>query len=96
MYFLSKELGGVVLPHDTYGTHLNNGKTVDEELEMKNFQAAGEVLVDFWGKMVIDSRPVTAEYVTDPPAVSTKDYSASALYKSCHLIDSISNCSLEM
>ena len=87
MYFLSKELGGVVLPHDTYGTHLNNGKTVDEELEMRNFQAAGEVLVDLWGKMVIDTHPVTAEYVTDPPAVSTKDYSASALYKSRHLIE---------
>jgi hypothetical protein len=29
MYFLSKELGGVVLPHDTFGSHLVNG---NEEL----------------------------------------------------------------
>ena len=86
MYFLSKELGGVVLPHDTFGSHLVNGKTVDEDLEMKNFQAAGEALADLWGNMMIDSHPVTAEYVASPPLPSTKDFSVSAFYKSRHLI----------
>ena len=38
MYHLSKELSGVILPAETYGTHLRNGVTVDEELEERNFQ----------------------------------------------------------
>ena len=36
MFHLSKQMTGVVLPHDTFGSHLRNGKTVDEELEKKN------------------------------------------------------------
>uniref|UniRef100_A0A914Q878 Uncharacterized protein n=1 Tax=Panagrolaimus davidi TaxID=227884 RepID=A0A914Q878_9BILA len=41
---LSKALTGVTLPYDTYGTHLNaSHKTIDDALESKNFQAAGEV-----------------------------------------------------
>ena len=86
MFFLSKELGGVLLPHDTFGSHLVNGKTVDEDLEMKNFQAAGEVLAHLWGNMMIDSHPVTAEYVSNPPLSSTKEFSVSAFYKSRHVI----------
>ena len=35
---LSKELSGVILPHNHFGTHLDhNNKTIDEELELKNF-----------------------------------------------------------
>ena len=35
---LSHDLAGVVLPHDTYGTHLNDrNETIDKELEVKNF-----------------------------------------------------------
>ena len=34
----SKELSGVILPHDQFGTHLSsNGETIDAELELKNF-----------------------------------------------------------
>ena len=33
MVLLSKELTGVVLPHNTFGTHLDGKKTIDEELE---------------------------------------------------------------
>ena len=30
---MSKELSGVILPHDHFGTHLDhNNKTIDEEL----------------------------------------------------------------
>ena len=44
---LSKELAGVVLPHDHYGSHLDTaGKTVDPELERQNFQHAGETLAE--------------------------------------------------
>ena len=48
MYHLSKQLTGVILPHDTFGSHLLNGKTVDSELEKKNFKAAGETLAQIW------------------------------------------------
>ena len=42
---LSHDLSGVILPYDTYGSHLDgNGNTIDVELEKRNFCAAGEVL----------------------------------------------------
>uniref|UniRef100_A0AC35FWU4 Uncharacterized protein n=1 Tax=Panagrolaimus sp. PS1159 TaxID=55785 RepID=A0AC35FWU4_9BILA len=49
---LSKALTGVILPYDTYGSHLNSShKTVDEALVLKNFTAAGEVLCEIWGEV---------------------------------------------
>ena len=64
MYPLSKELTGVVLPYDKFGSHLDaSGKTTDEELEVKNFEAAGEVLADLWNDMEIDGHKVTAEFI---------------------------------
>ncbi|KZR97817.1 Uncharacterized protein APZ42_007100, partial [Daphnia magna] len=40
---LSKELSGLILPHDHFGTHLDNsGRTIDDELEEKNFEHAGK------------------------------------------------------
>ena len=55
MYHLSKELTGVVLPHDTYGSHRDSGgKTIDEELAVKNFKAAGKTLCSIW--KLTDSR----------------------------------------
>lgn len=36
---LSRALAGLVLPHESCGSHLDaSGKTVDEELEKKKFQ----------------------------------------------------------
>lgn len=61
---LSKELAGVVLPHDTFGTHLDkSGNTVDSELEKKNFASAGEILAEIWSGITLDSKPVVAEYI---------------------------------
>lgn len=61
---LSRELAGVILPHDSFGTHLNaSGKTVDEPLEKSNFRKAGEVLAEIWSNLVLDNYPVHAEYV---------------------------------
>ena len=38
---------GVILPHDTFGTHLDgNGNTVNKALEKKNFYAAAGILAD--------------------------------------------------
>ncbi|XP_036328606.1 uncharacterized protein LOC118740945 isoform X2 [Rhagoletis pomonella] len=61
---LSRELAGVILPHDSFGNHLDgNGKTVDPTLEKINFRKAGEVLAEIWSGMVIDSYEVFAEYI---------------------------------
>ena len=44
---LSKELAGVILPHEHYGSHLDSsGKTIDEELERRNFKKAGTTLAE--------------------------------------------------
>ena len=86
MYHLSKELSGIVLPADTFGTHLKDGKTTDEDLEEKNFQAAGEVLAEVWSSLVIDDHPVTSEYVPHKPSADIKGFTVSAAYKSNHLI----------
>ncbi|XP_017491784.1 PREDICTED: uncharacterized protein LOC108379928, partial [Rhagoletis zephyria] len=63
---LSRELATVVLPYEHYGSHLDSqGKTIDNELELKNFQHAGETLAEIWSQVVIDGHNVIAEYV--PP-----------------------------
>ena len=39
---LSRELSGLILPHEHFGTHLDaDGRTIDEELEKANFSFAG-------------------------------------------------------
>ena len=59
---LSKVLSGVILLHDHFGTHLDNSNdTVDEELELKNFEHAGEILAKLWSKLVINDQPVVAK-----------------------------------
>lgn len=62
MAALSHDLSGVVLPHDTFGNHLDaSGNTIDLELEKKNFYAAGNVLAEIWSKTVINKHPVHCE-----------------------------------
>lgn len=61
---LSRELAGLILPHEHYGSHLDaNGHTIDEELEMSNFAFAGKTLSEVWSSTVIDGYPVLAHYV---------------------------------
>ena len=58
MVNLRKELSGVILPHDHFGTYLdNNNKTIDEELELQNVEYTGEILAELWSKLVIDGYP---------------------------------------
>ncbi|KAJ6639792.1 hypothetical protein Bhyg_12539 [Pseudolycoriella hygida] len=46
---LSRELSGLILPHEHFGSHLNSkNETVDGELEKRNFQYAGETLAEVW------------------------------------------------
>ena len=42
---LRKELSGVILPHNHFGTHVDhNNKTIGEELELQNFEYESEIL----------------------------------------------------
>ena len=50
---LSKELSGLILPHDKYGSHLNDqGLTHDTDLEKKSFAFAGSTLAEIWSQTV--------------------------------------------
>ncbi|XP_047144174.1 uncharacterized protein LOC124817793 [Hydra vulgaris] len=61
---LSRDLAGIVLPHDFFGNHLDSsGKTIDYELEVENFQKAADVLSQVWEKTVIDGYPVHCQAV---------------------------------
>ena len=60
---LSRDTAGIILPFDKFGSHLDNSnKTVDSELEKKNFAAAGEILASVWSESVIDDYPVVANW----------------------------------
>ncbi|CAG8816739.1 22673_t:CDS:2, partial [Dentiscutata erythropus] len=64
---LSHDLAGVILPHDTFGSHLDAQlKTNDEELEKRNFKAAADILTSIWEDTIIDNYPVLVKYI-DPP-----------------------------
>ena len=55
-------MSGVILLHDHFGTHLdNNNNTVDEELELTNFEHAGEILAKLCSKLVIKDHRVVAD-----------------------------------
>ena len=61
---LSHDVAGVILPHDTFGTHLNEkGDTIDKDLELENFAYAGKILSDIWSHTVIDGFPTVGAYV---------------------------------
>lgn len=67
---LSRALSWIVIPHDHYGNHLyNNGNTLDTDLEMKNFQYAGETFAEIWSDMKIVDFKVIAEYILIPEDV---------------------------
>ena len=55
---LSHDVAGVILPHDTFGTHLDEkGDAMDKDLEIENFAHAGKILSDIWSHTVIDGCP---------------------------------------
>ena len=77
---LSRELSGLILSPDHFGSHLDSqGRTVDEEMEKLNFEYAGQTLADIWSQVVIDNFPIVAEYVCPenselkPDSLSSKD-----------------------
>ena len=87
MYHLSKELTGVVLPYDTFGSHIVNGATVDTDLELKNFKAAGEVLAEIWNNLVIDNYPVFSEFISEPVKEATRSFQPSNAYRARHVLE---------
>jgi hypothetical protein len=67
---LSHDLAGLILPHDHFGSHLNDsGVTINIELEKLNFRKAGQILAETWNQSIIDGFPCIAEYI-NPPATS--------------------------
>jgi len=89
MYHLSKELTGVLLQHDTYGSHLDNaGKTIDEELEKRNFEAAGKTLCSIWSNLEVDGYPTVAEFIKESPPDDIKSFVPTAEFRSNHLFES--------
>ncbi len=88
MFHLSKELTGVVLPPDTYGSHLDSsGKTIDSDLEEKNFEAAGQTLCSLWNDLEIDGYPTIAEYIKDPPVKEITEFVPSPVFRSKHVLE---------
>jgi hypothetical protein len=58
---LSRDLTGLILPHDHYDSHLDsNGKTIDLDLETLNFEKAARTLAEIWSESVIDTYPLIA------------------------------------
>ena len=74
---LSRELSSLILPHDKYGSHLNDrGLTIDTNLEKKNFSFAGSTLAEIWSQTVVDGHPIVAEYIDPelkPESLQSKD-----------------------
>jgi len=59
---LSKELTGLILPHDRYGSHLNERGSMDVDLE-ENFKLTGNALAKIWLHLIVDNFPTVAEYI---------------------------------
>ena len=81
-------MAGVVLPHDTFGSHIHNGQTTDIELEKKNFKAAGEVLAELWSNLEIDGFEVKAEFIDEPASDEIKEFVATPFFRNRHVFES--------
>ena len=76
---LSKDTAGIILPFDTFGSHLHAAKkTIDINLEIKNFKAAGKILAEIWSESVIDNHPVVASYTS----ITGKEHDEVVFHKS--------------
>ncbi|KAF2889993.1 hypothetical protein ILUMI_16180 [Ignelater luminosus] len=87
---LSRDLCGLIIPHDICGTHLDaRGRTIDKVLKKKNFEAAGRILAEVWNRTVIDGFEVIAQYV--PPTSTAASESTEAndvLWRDRHILQS--------
>ena len=46
-------------------------KTVDRDLEMKNFEQTGNVFADIWPELIIDGHPLVAKSVDEKTPTTT-------------------------
>ena len=65
----------------------NGGKTIDEELEKKIFEAAGDILANLWDGMEIDGYKVHAELVEKEVDEEVKQHKPSAVFRSRHVLE---------
>ena len=73
MASLPKDTAGITLPLDTFGNHLDaSNKTIDSELEITNFEAAGKIHAEIWSESIIDNHPVAASYTSPPEKEHSK------------------------
>ena len=65
---LSKALSEILLSHETFGTHLDTSrKTIDTNLEKRNFKEACKILAKVWEEIVLDNFPDYAQYAAKKP-----------------------------
>ena len=88
---LSKDTSGIILPYDTYGTHLDaSNNTIDDDLEVRNFKAAGNVLADIWSESVIGEHPVVSRCIDpqdrDLNARTTEDWKSKHVSQSQYML----------
>ena len=78
---LNKAFVGLVIPHDSCESYLNpSEEIIDPELEKKNFKVAGKMLSQIWGELVLDGKPVKAEYV-EIELITTDGYDEHWVFK---------------
>jgi hypothetical protein len=78
---LSHDLAGLILPHDHFGSHLNDsGTTINVDLEKLNFRKAGQILAETWNQSIIDGFPCVAEYLDPPPTTENERREVDAKY----------------
>lgn len=53
-----------MLPHENFGSHLDGQqRTIDKELEKRNFAHAGQVLCDIWYELVMEGHETLVHYI---------------------------------
>ncbi|GFO04710.1 hypothetical protein PoB_003121500 [Plakobranchus ocellatus] len=83
----------VILPFDTFGSHLNPAnKTIDVDLERKNFEAAGKSLADIFNEGEIDGYLVISEFVAHSSEEVQNDITEE--WKTAHVIQSQYTCQI--
>ena len=69
---LSKELSGVIIEHDKFGSHLDRkGVTFDKDLELEKFEYARRTLAEIRSGLAIDGNPVVTEFTEDEAPVKS-------------------------
>jgi len=86
---LSKELSGLIIPHDYFGSHLNgSGITIDKELELRNFEFAGRVLAETWNGHTYNGYPIVSEYISPAEESAAVNESPTAAWYATHVRES--------